>query len=502
MKPTWTLGVGLLLAFLHPCVSRADCAPEQRKVVLDKGNAEGGESVLKSYRCSLQPQSKNADLRVELYRANEATAGLILAGGGSKKLRLTLGSPRVLDNDVWRFYADLVNTFGTTEEILPHAGTSLGLGGASASDAISVKKFKHIETYGHALDYPAVGEIASLRKKIIPDNLSYLYESTFCKPGVGDCEKYRDQTIMLRVWRPMDASDVAAYAERAAAYNANVVKQRKGCESECVVAASPPKPLQLFARAAGANWPDDLLIINGRRTVQSESEEGGCAGMGRDFWSFGYSPRRIYIDFVLVENASSHPIGIDALIGNHNKGAELRAVGPVPASEDIPIASDPLTTGQRMLIPIRIVLAAPSDDQNTFGEYKKSMEEMHRLFGARGYKKTVDSYNRIPQFRDYAYGPSLRSLASSPMRRGSTLRSAKPRTPSTLPRSRRLAPAPISFPGTKGAASGWSTARCFTRRRPRTNATPRRATSKACARVFVSRSASLRSRISKRRRSS
>ena len=467
MQTTRIMAFGLLLGLLCPGVSRADCAPEQRKIVLDKGEAVGGESFLKSYRCSLQPQSKNTDLRVEIYRANEATAGLILAGGSSKKLRLTLGSPKVLNNDVWRFYADLVNAFGTTEEIPPDAGTSLGVGDASAPDAISVKKFKHIETYGHALDYPAVDEIASLRKKILPDNLSYLYQSVFCQPGVGDCEKYRDQTVMLGVWRPMDASDVAAYAERAAAYNADVVKTRKGCGKDCAIVASPPKPLQLFARAAGANWPSDLLIITGSHTVQSKSEEGGCSGMGRDFWSFVYSPRRIYIDFALVENTSPGSIGIDALIGKHNKSAELRAVGPdVPASENIPIESDPLAAGQRMLVPIQIVLAAPSDDQGTFGEYKKSMEELHRLFGARGYKKGIEGClqpdTAVQGLLLWTRPLDGRGLVAN-RGRGLTLRSDRPRTPSTSPQSRRLAPAPISFPGTKRAASGSSMARCFSK---------------------------------------
>ena len=323
-------------------------------------------------------------------------------------MRLTLGTPRVLDNDVWRFYADLVNAFGTTEEVPPDAGTSLGVGGTSAPDAISVKKFKHIETYASGLDYPAMDEIVSLRKKVIPDNLSYFYESGFCKPGVGDCEKYHDATIALRVWRPMQASDVTNYAARAADYNADVVKKRKGCGSECTVADFPPKPLRFIARAAGASWPSDLLIIVGSHTVQSKSEEGGCSGMGADFWSFVYSARGIYVDFVLVENASSHPITIDALVGKYTKSAELRpVVSEAAAGESIPIASDPLAVGQRMLIPNRIVLAAPYHDPEAFDEYKKSMEELHRLFGAKGYKKAVDSYNRIPQFKDYSYGPTL-----------------------------------------------------------------------------------------------
>ena len=40
MKTTWILGLGLLLACLCPGVSRADCIPEERKLVLDKGDAK------------------------------------------------------------------------------------------------------------------------------------------------------------------------------------------------------------------------------------------------------------------------------------------------------------------------------------------------------------------------------------------------------------------------------------------------------------------------------
>ena len=194
MKTTWASVGVLLLAFLYPCVSNADCAPEQRKVVLDKSAAEGGKSVVKSYRCSLQPQSKNADLRVEFYRANEETAALILAGGGSKKLRLTLGSPKVLNNDVWQFYADLVNAFGITEEIPPEPLSSFNVGGASTPDVVSVKKFRHLDNSIHVSNVfcPAVDEIAALRKKTFPSDLSYFYKNSGCEAGTADCEKLGD----------------------------------------------------------------------------------------------------------------------------------------------------------------------------------------------------------------------------------------------------------------------------------------------------------------------
>ena len=88
--------------------------------------------------------------------------------GVVNKLRLTLGSPRVLNNDVWRFYADLVNAFGMTEEIPPDAGSHIGVGSALASDSISMKKFKHIEVYKNELEYLAAEEIASLRGRFYP----------------------------------------------------------------------------------------------------------------------------------------------------------------------------------------------------------------------------------------------------------------------------------------------------------------------------------------------
>ena len=272
-----------------------------------------------------------------------------------------------------------------------------------------MKKFKHIEVYKNELEYPAAEEIASLRRKILPGNLSYLYESSSCDPGVGDCVKYGEETLMLRVWRPMDASDVAQYAERAAAYNTDVVKTRKGCGKDCAIGASPAKSLQLLARAAGPNWPNDLVILTGRHTVQSKAEEGGCLGMGRDFWSFAALTRDIYVDFMLVENASPRPVTIDAMIGMYHKSPELRAVSSEGSTgENIPIVVDQLAAGQRMLIPMRIVLATDNYTHGLFDDYKVSMEQIHRVLGgATGYAKAVKSYNRTPKFKDYSYGPTL-----------------------------------------------------------------------------------------------
>ena len=506
MKTTWALGFGLLLTFRCRDVSRADCAqtPETRKVVIDKGNADGGSSLLKSYRCSLQPQGKDADLRVQYFRTNEATAGTHFGRWVVQQVAAYAGLTKSAEQRRLALLRRPRECIRDDRGDPPDAGSHIGVGSALASDFISMKKFKHIEVYKNELEYPAAEEIASLRRKILPGNLSYLYESSSCDPGVGDCVKYGEETLMLRVWRPMDASDVAQYAERAAAYNTDVVKTRKGCGKDCAIGASPAKSLQLLARAAGPNWPNDLVILTGRHTVQSKAEEGGCLGMGRDFWSFAALTRDIYVDFMLVENASPRPVTIDAMIGMYHKSPELRAVSSEGSTgENIPIVVDQLAAGQRMLIPMRIVLATDNYTHGLFDDYKVSMEQIHRVLGgATGYAKAVESYNRTPKFKDYSYGPTL--SIDGLVVNGTKLSMAKRRSSNSIDLST------VAEIGSCPYLLSWDEkGREWVEHGKVLHKAPAKDKSYTEARDFeglrtnsVSRSASLRSRISMRRRSS
>jgi hypothetical protein len=384
------------------------------------GNGKN-KTVFDSYQCSIQPKSKDADLHIEFLNLNESSAGLILAGGTSSELRKALGPVKVIDNEVWQFYAKLLNQFGVTEDVSHGAGSYIQVGGASVGDQISLTKFKHLQSVLSGSLYPAIDEIDALRKKVVPDNLSYYYQDNYCIPGVGDCRKYNNSTFIPNFWRPLKEIDVSNYASRAKAFNAYILGARKTCAAKdrelCgqVIEVKPPQFLDLMAHVAGEHWPDDFVIINGSRTVQKKqgSDDGSCVPVGADYWSFGYLWREISIDFVLIENISPTPVVISSMIGKLEVNSGLRLpvsqIGTVRLENTVKMSTDAiaLTPGERILIPTRITFVAPAWPQDDSSEHRKSVDRLRNLFASSPYKTSKESYADIPRFKDYVYGPEL-----------------------------------------------------------------------------------------------
>ena len=88
----------------------ANCAETPRKVQLGKKDI----AELKSYECSIgatQPQ-----IKVETFQLNDISASLVIGGGSSKLLKKTLGNYRILKNEVYENFSELLQKFGITEE--------------------------------------------------------------------------------------------------------------------------------------------------------------------------------------------------------------------------------------------------------------------------------------------------------------------------------------------------------------------------------------------------
>src|SRR5262245_19839916 len=408
-------------------IVRADCVEEPRKVSL----AAESQVLLKSYKCRLGQRAGDAEIRMEFYRLSDTAAGLIVAGSATKNLRKAIGSPKPIRNEVWKAYADLIQRFGFAEEIrgpLSEAGSSLTIGSSQegtaedgnsdevfAADVIGVRKYRRILSGAYFIDYPAVDEIAALRKNMLPDNLNYYYSSggnCINDPSNIVCAKFQDNDVEMDFWRPMRAADVTNYAANIASYNAQLMKIRKDREAAKydIMRAEVPRYLQLMAHMAGDNWPDDLVILTGSgntRTCGVDSKEKP----GLDGWGFGYIPRDVSLDVVLVENVADRPVVIDALVGQRSENTGLREI---TSQSDTSLGSAPLdklaenlAPGARILVPTRIAFSVKSLQKDEFSSYEKSKEEMHKLLGAGGFKGNVDSYVTVPQFKDYAYGPEL-----------------------------------------------------------------------------------------------
>src|SRR5262245_37739558 len=185
----YLLAVTLVLA---PGLARADCVLDPRTVKLD------GDTVvqIKSYTCS---DGQSPQFKVEFHRFADIPAALLMAKASSTLLAKTIGSPRLVENEVSKAYADILKQFGWTQETpkkdddsFPTRTTIALEGGSSGEDQIKSAKVRSLQglyTQHDGSLYPAATEIKALRKKSIPDGLNYFY-SVSCagepQPASGD----------------------------------------------------------------------------------------------------------------------------------------------------------------------------------------------------------------------------------------------------------------------------------------------------------------------------
>jgi hypothetical protein len=114
------------------------------------------------------------------------------------------------------------------------------------------------------------------------------------------------------------------------------------------------------------------------------------------------------LEAVLIENPSSQAIVLDGLIGERRPQSGLRAVGrasPPASNADLALdTSESLAPGQKLLVPIRILLPPPEVDD--WSSYDRVGAEMSRRLGANGFTGSTESF-RVPRPRTYLYGPEL-----------------------------------------------------------------------------------------------
>jgi hypothetical protein len=282
-------------------------------------------------------------------------------------------------------------------------------------DISGVKAFRHLMLGSEDEPedaFPTVNEIQSLKTGVIPNQLNAYYAAAQCGDGDGDkdCEKLRDENYLLSFWRPMTAEDVANYAANVKSYNDRLLKALKtrNPRDADTIPLAAPSYLKLLAFMAAGNWPGDLVILRGARRYQAGCVPGGGI---LDGWNFIYRQRTAMVDAVLIENVSKRPIEIDALLGDRVPQEQLRVLtsGADEVREHKPLdkIAEPLAPGGAILVPTRIVFQARTEDKEEFRKYEQSMEELHQKFGAKGFKGNIESYSRVPQFKDYVYGPEF-----------------------------------------------------------------------------------------------
>src|SRR5262245_46708117 len=101
-----------LWAVVTSSFALADCVEDPRRVELSKDNIVR----VKSFLCREGQGSDEVQLKVEFHRFTENAASLLVGKGSSLLLKRALGSPKVIENEVFAIYADLLKRFGETEE--------------------------------------------------------------------------------------------------------------------------------------------------------------------------------------------------------------------------------------------------------------------------------------------------------------------------------------------------------------------------------------------------
>ena len=236
---------------------------------------------LKQYLCKVgnEPQPS---LQVEFHRLVEPAASLLLSNAPLGSLRATFGTPRIVQNAVWKELRDLSNRFGQTftygrdfelNLTAPPKTTPIGDDASNnrvagkydqpdvldpAAKAAAKKQLRSIKSV-HAdhnietnVDYPALAEVQAIMAK--PDWLAG-FKMNYAINGEGLTEEAvlprgapdgtmtrgfvkknaaRDVPFEVTLWRGMSKADLEAYAGRLRELNAYIAKQSRRTQTEGV----------------------------------------------------------------------------------------------------------------------------------------------------------------------------------------------------------------------------------------------------------------------------
>jgi hypothetical protein len=385
--------------------AHAGCREDPRSVNFGQGNV----IRLKSYLCAPDDNPNNYQIKVEFFQFSDNAMSLVMAKGSSKFLKKTIGSPKLVENEVAKTYADLLKRFGILRAPTgPNVQTSFHVGAGAQSpldvdmqDALVPKSLRVLtDAWNRELPYPAYDEIISLRQKQIPAGMN-VYYSVQCangltKPTSDECESFDKGTVAMNLWRGMNSTDVKSFAKNLAAYNRLV-----GSESVLTdLVKKVSNEFELLNYVAGGNWPDDLAILKGA------SSQDGCIGSAD--WLFNYVMRDILTDVVLIENVSPRSITIGGLIGARSAGTALRVASTSTASSEelLCAMNEKIAPGQKLLLPLKIsFVAVPGIIPGNQFDYPKTARKLYDELGTSGY--TGNAAFRAPELKDYVYGPEI-----------------------------------------------------------------------------------------------
>jgi hypothetical protein len=391
----------------------ADCLEDSRQVSLDSQNVVR----LRSYLCRSGEGPNDARLKVEFHRFSDIAASMIVAKSYSSLLRRTIGAPKIIENDVFRAYAELIREFGKTDQApqnpLPASVNAPGSDrqDRSFNDRISGRSLRTLTSLLRGDDawqdsYPAAAELKALKGKVLPKDLKYYY-SVRCDNETdwnkAVCSKYDRSSVRMIFWRNMREDDITNYRANLAAYNAFIKNPRDRSSG-----GSVPTDLRLAMHLADGKLPNDFIFLIGER------HPAACGELpaGLDDWAFRYVVRHGILDAVLIENVSRERVEISGLFGTHSSSAKLREISsepsPIPAQLLSPM-SQSLGPGERLLIPTRITFPSPDRTTYDFGDdftFPQTASAINRQRGTNGYRGDTSAFG-APAAKNYLFGPDI-----------------------------------------------------------------------------------------------
>ena len=401
--------------FVGATGSRASCLEDNRQI------KTGSDSIvrIRSYLCHVSDQPNSPEIRAEYYRLSDGAISELTGGGTSSSLQNVFGSPKVIENELTETYRDLVRRFGMVVRTGPNArsltlnietpGKVNNEGGIDVQEQHSGRLSSLLDTDADHPegDFPALKEIVSLQKRVIPSGLNFFYLISQChdkddadlmdKPR---CNNFKASESRFQFWRPLTVADVQNYATNVATYNGLLHRHRKD-----PISVQTPKELQLFRYLAGGQeLPEDFSLLIGR------ADEAGCGdertGLG---WSFQYTSRLILMDAILIRNVSSQAITLAALLGSSSSAKDLRvppdeARTTYPGNSQIDLSVS-LGPNQSVLFPTRIKFVPDEFFARAF-PYRQTASAIFQQVGSRGFGGNTMAHS-TPRIRDYVYGTDI-----------------------------------------------------------------------------------------------
>lgn len=426
-RPAPLFAALVFLLTLSPTGLLAQCVDQPRNVTLAKDYVV----PLKSYLCTAGSGADAAQFRVEYYRLTDIAVSLLLANATSAKMKKALGSARLVANDVSRTYADLLKQFGTTKdttdavsafELAPPGPAPADDSSDGGSDKVDLKKLRTLLGFGSPqhTNYPANDEITSLRKKIIPVNLSYYYsileslptDDPSCEKSNIVCAKFGRDILTMKFWRYLTLADIDSFAANAKVYNSRLLQIRKDKAAAkydyITTSIFDGSELKLAKFLANGSLPEDFLPMIGDYLEASCGDSDDLPGIAG--WSFGIVPRIATVEAVRFENVSQTPISLGGIFGDKKTDPSLLAAPFRPAAGAgaamIDSSAVTIAPGQSVLELTNITFSVEPDSLAEFRKYRQSMDAIHARVGANGFSGNVSAYQG-PEPKNYIYGPAM-----------------------------------------------------------------------------------------------